>query len=166
MFDMGFLELLLIAIVALLVLGPERLPGAIRTVTYWVSKIRRSFQQVKLELEREIDIAELKQQIHNDSILEELAKTKGDIDENIQQTREQLSKQLGQGTYQLDDAFPKQSTPKPSTSEQTTPSPTPPGDDYIPDERDSLPDHPPLPDPEEDIEQSPDPEPRPASDRS
>lgn len=155
MFDIGFLELLLIGVLGLLVLGPERLPGAIRTATYWISKIRRSFQQVKLELEREVDIAELKQQIHNDSIMEELAKAKGDIDENIQQTREQLSKQLGDGTYQLDDVFPKDNQPT-----------TTPAQDYIPDQSDSLPDHPPLPDPDEELEQESTPKSRPASDHS
>lgn len=168
MFDIGFLELLLIGVLALLVLGPERLPGAIRTATYWISKIRRSFQQVKLELEREVDIAELKQQIHNDAIMEELAKAKGDIDENIEQTRANLQKQLGDSsTYQLDDAFDKPASSKPSSSKPATDK----INEYVPHEDDVMPDHPPLPDPEEEAEKAAQDEPdaspsRPASDRS
>jgi len=42
MFDMGFTELLLVGIVGLLVIGPERLPGTIRTTMVWVNRIRRS----------------------------------------------------------------------------------------------------------------------------
>lgn len=140
MFDIGFLELLVIGVLGLLVLGPERLPGAIKTVSYWVTRIRRSFQQVKLELEREVDISELKRQIHNDSIMDELAKAKGDIDEHIEQTRDNLQKHLGDENYSLENTF-SPATPADHASE--------PRQDHIPSEQDSLPDHPPLPDPDE-----------------
>ena len=45
MFDIGFAELLLIGVVGLLVVGPEQLPGAVRTVLAWVNRFRRSFDQ-------------------------------------------------------------------------------------------------------------------------
>ena len=54
MFDVGFSELVLIAVVALLVLGPERLPGAARTVGALLRKARHSFESVKAEVEREV----------------------------------------------------------------------------------------------------------------
>lgn len=76
MLDIGFTELLLIAIIALVVLGPERLPGAIRTTAYWVGKIRRSFQNAKDELEKELNVDEIKRQIHNEAIMQELEKAK------------------------------------------------------------------------------------------
>ena len=60
MFDVGFSELLLIAVVALLVLGPERLPGAARTVGALLRKARHSFESVKAEVEREVRDEELK----------------------------------------------------------------------------------------------------------
>ena len=41
MFDIGFAELLLIAVVGLLVIGPERLPSAIRTTSLWLGRLRR-----------------------------------------------------------------------------------------------------------------------------
>ena len=53
MFDIGFMELVLIAVVALIVVGPEKLPGAIRTTTLWIGRAKRSFNQVKSEIERE-----------------------------------------------------------------------------------------------------------------
>ena len=54
MFDIGFSELLLVGLVALLVLGPERLPGAARTAGLWIGRIKRSFLSIKTEVEREI----------------------------------------------------------------------------------------------------------------
>lgn len=60
MFDVGFSELMLIAVVALVVLGPQRLPGAARTVGVLLRKARSSFETVKAEVEREIRADELK----------------------------------------------------------------------------------------------------------
>jgi sec-independent protein translocase protein TatB len=61
MFDIGFWEVALIGIVALLVVGPERLPGLAREVGRWVGKIRRYADHVKREIERDIRASELKQ---------------------------------------------------------------------------------------------------------
>ncbi len=60
MFDVGFSEMLVIAVVALLVLGPERLPKAARTVGALLRKARQSFESVKSEVERELRDDELK----------------------------------------------------------------------------------------------------------
>jgi sec-independent protein translocase protein TatB len=59
MFDIGFWELLLIAIIGLVVLGPERLPVEIRTVLGWVSGVRKFSDSVKTELTEELRIQEL-----------------------------------------------------------------------------------------------------------
>ena len=72
MFDIGFLELVIISIVGLLVLGPERLPGAIRTVTLYLNKIRRSFNSMKAEVERELRADEIRQELHNQTIMQQL----------------------------------------------------------------------------------------------
>ena len=63
MFDIGFAELLLIGVVGLLVIGPEQLPGAVRTTLAWVNRFRRSFDQIRTEVRREL---------HNDEILQNL----------------------------------------------------------------------------------------------
>jgi sec-independent protein translocase protein TatB len=70
MFEIGFTELLLVALVALVVLGPERLPGAVRTAGLWVGRLKRSFMSIKAEVEREIGADEIRRQLHNEHILE------------------------------------------------------------------------------------------------
>lgn len=62
MFDIGFWEIVLISIIGLVVLGPERLPVAIRTVKSWISSARQFSNNVKTELKEELRIHEL----HND----------------------------------------------------------------------------------------------------
>ena len=63
MFDVGFSELLLVALVALLVLGPERLPRAARFVGLWVRRARAQWHSVKAELERDLAAEELQRSL-------------------------------------------------------------------------------------------------------
>lgn len=69
MFGISFTELLLVGLVALLVLGPERLPGAARTAGLWIGRLKRSFNAIKQEVEREIGADEIRRQLHNEHIL-------------------------------------------------------------------------------------------------
>jgi sec-independent protein translocase protein TatB len=62
-FDIGFLEMLVIGVVALLVLGPERLPKAARMVGAFFRKARSSFDNLKREVEREIDADRIKNEV-------------------------------------------------------------------------------------------------------
>ncbi len=62
MFDIGFWELAIIGIVALVVVGPERLPGLIRTAGHWSGKIRQMASSVKSDLQHEIDKVETLQE--------------------------------------------------------------------------------------------------------
>jgi len=59
MFDIGFWELMLIGIIGLVVLGPERLPVAIRTIKAWITSIRKFSDTMKLELTEELRTHEL-----------------------------------------------------------------------------------------------------------
>lgn len=61
MFDVGFSELLLLAIVALVVLGPEKLPHAARVAGAWVARIRRTITTMQTEIEREVAAEEVRQ---------------------------------------------------------------------------------------------------------
>jgi sec-independent protein translocase protein TatB len=65
-FDIGFAELLVCAIVGLLVLGPERLPGAVRTVGRWVGKARHTVSQFSDQIDRELRADELKKRIEEE----------------------------------------------------------------------------------------------------
>lgn len=69
MFGISFGELLLIGLIALLVLGPERLPGAARTAGLWIGRLKRSFNTIKTEVEREIGADEIRRQLHNEHIM-------------------------------------------------------------------------------------------------
>src|SRR5690606_5277150 len=64
MLDISFWELVLVAVVGLLVLGPERLPTAIRTGSLWLNRFRRAFSDIKRDIERELGTDELKRDLH------------------------------------------------------------------------------------------------------
>jgi sec-independent protein translocase protein TatB len=68
MFEIGFWEILLILILALLVIGPERLPGAARTAGFWFGKARRYIEGVRDEVSQQFDVNELKRLIHNQEV--------------------------------------------------------------------------------------------------
>jgi len=80
MFDIGFAELVLIAIVALLVIGPDRLPGVARTAGKWVGKMRGFVSSVKADIDQELAADELKK------ILREQAESSG-VHEIIEETK-------------------------------------------------------------------------------
>ena len=63
MFEVGFSEIAVIAVIALIVLGPERLPKAARMAGTFLRKARRSFESLKLEVERELEADELKKHL-------------------------------------------------------------------------------------------------------
>jgi sec-independent protein translocase protein TatB len=66
MFDIGWSELLLIAVVALVVIGPKELPGALRTLGQWMTKIRRMASEFQTQFQdaiREAELAELKKEV-------------------------------------------------------------------------------------------------------
>lgn len=65
MFDIGFGELLLLAVVALVVLGPERLPGAARTLGALLRRARDGWNSVRSEVEREMQTDELRKQMRD-----------------------------------------------------------------------------------------------------
>lgn len=90
MFDIGFMELLLIGIVALLVLGPDKLPGAIRTSALWIGRARRSFNKVKTEIEQQINADDIRRQLHNESILADIEKAKKNANKLLDDTRKSV----------------------------------------------------------------------------
>ena len=63
MFDVGFTELLLIGVVSLVVIGPERLPDVARTAGKWIGKTQRFVRGVKTDIANELDSGELKKLI-------------------------------------------------------------------------------------------------------
>lgn len=84
MFDIGFLELTVILVLALLVLGPERLPKAARSVGYWFGKARRYVEGMKSQVEAEFDTTEVKRLLRNQEVqIQELQDKLQNTDEYI-----------------------------------------------------------------------------------
>ncbi len=91
MFDIGFAELLLISMVALLVLGPDKLPHAVRTAALWIGRARRSFNKVRSEIEQQLNTDEIRRQLHNESILKDLEDAKKKAGKLTEETRASIS---------------------------------------------------------------------------
>lgn len=72
MFDIGFGEILVILVILLLVVGPERLPTVARTAAVWIRKARRLLAQVKHEVEQELQAEELRQSLKKNKELLDL----------------------------------------------------------------------------------------------
>lgn len=73
MFDVGFSELVMVGLIALLVIGPERLPKAARIAGYWVGKTRSTIANVKAEIKQELHAEEMRQLLNQqESIASEL----------------------------------------------------------------------------------------------
>lgn len=67
MFDISFWELAVVGVVALLVVGPEKLPVLVRDVSKWAKKIRRVITETRYELEREFDFEEERRKIGHEN---------------------------------------------------------------------------------------------------
>lgn len=60
MFDVGFSEMMVIAVVALVVIGPERLPRVARTLGFWFGRLQRYVNDVKADINREVELEDLR----------------------------------------------------------------------------------------------------------
>jgi len=106
MFDIGFSELLLFGVIALIVLGPEKLPQAARTAGQWYAKIRRTVSTLQSEIEAELDLAETRQQMQK-----ELAK--------IRQTEAEMRREMAEMRGNMK-AFESSHSPASIASEAST----------------------------------------------
>lgn len=89
MFDIGFSELLIFGAIALIVLGPEKLPHAVRTAGRYYSKFRRTVATIQHEIEAELDLAETRQQMQVE--LAKLQQTENDIKLEMEKLRSSVS---------------------------------------------------------------------------
>ena len=70
MLDIGFAELLVVSAVALFVVGPERLPSAIRAISLWLGRVRRGFEEIKADVSREL---------HNEEVMRALRESRDEV---------------------------------------------------------------------------------------
>ena len=109
MFNFSFYELMVFGIIALIVLGPEKLPQAVRTVGTYYSKFRRTIGTLKAEMEAELDLAETRQLMQQElakirqseaQMQKEMAQLRGSLQEFEQQNSQLKQAPLGQSTAQ------------------------------------------------------------------
>ena len=79
MFDIGFSEIMVVAIISLIIMGPERLPETVRTITLWLGRLRQFISSARSELEDEVGIDEIRRQLRNEKIMRDLEKTKDEL---------------------------------------------------------------------------------------
>lgn len=85
MFDIGFSELFMILVIALIVIGPDRLPAVARTLGRFIGKAKRSFDSVKQEVQNELESEELNKRLAENNILSD---TKEVVDEVSSELKE------------------------------------------------------------------------------
>ena len=99
MFDIGFSELLVIGVVALIVIGPEKLPRVARTIGHLAGRLQRYVSDVKADINREIELDELRkmrdsmQQAATEmqsSVESEVSKTETDLHKAVEQAKESV----------------------------------------------------------------------------
>ncbi|MCU7891378.1 MAG: Sec-independent protein translocase protein TatB [Candidatus Thiodiazotropha sp. (ex Ustalcina ferruginea)] len=98
MFDVGFWELTIIALVALIVIGPERLPKVARTVGLWLGRGRRFIANVKADIDKEIKAEELKE------VIEKQATLANPVHEILEETRNDLNQIKREAAKQVEES--------------------------------------------------------------
>jgi sec-independent protein translocase protein TatB len=94
MFDVSFFELLVIGVVALVVIGPERLPGAVKTAVLWFARLKRALLETRSEIEKHIGADEIRRELHNEQVLASLEKLKA--------SREALERDLADYQHKIE----------------------------------------------------------------
>ena len=123
MFDVGFWEIAIIALIGLLILGPERLPRAARSIGLWVGKARRMLAEVKRDIDRELDASDLKK--IKDEVKHTVEESKEVFEEaSIKKDIEEAKSALEETTETLNEKITDEPevTAKPSESEKVAES--------------------------------------------
>jgi sec-independent protein translocase protein TatB len=89
MFDLGFSELMVIALVALIVIGPERLPRVARTLGHLAGRLQRYVAEVKADINREVEFDELRKM--GDSMREAASEVQSSVNAELRKTESELN---------------------------------------------------------------------------
>lgn len=116
MFDIGFWELTIIAVIALIVLGPERLPGLARTAGMWFSKLRRFVSNVKADIDKELKAEEIRRALEKEAGI-------GELKDVLDSTKSTLDQRIGEKDY-IVKAIDDEPAAAPSTTPAENESPT------------------------------------------
>ena len=125
MFDIGFSELLVIGVVALLVIGPERLPRVARTVGHLVGRMQRYVSDVKADINREMELEELRKM--RDSVQEAATSIESSVKAELNKTETELNeaaaKMAGDSTSSAPEVSPAPEDQAPVVGERQEPKP-------------------------------------------
>jgi sec-independent protein translocase protein TatB len=98
MFEVGFSEICMVGLVALLVIGPEKLPKFARMAGFWVAKSKRMLASVKQEISEEFQAEELRQSIKNQSGINEFQQLLDNTSKDIYEIKDSVSQKLEAGS--------------------------------------------------------------------
>jgi sec-independent protein translocase protein TatB len=102
MFDVGFSELLVIAVITLIVMGPERLPETVRTISLWIGRLKQMMSSARRELESEVGMGEIHRQLHNEKILRDLENSKTKFEDSMRDSTAELKNTASEIKDKLD----------------------------------------------------------------
>ena len=97
MFDIGFWELVFIAVIGIVVVGPKRLPEVVRTIAVLVRKARRMFSDVKADIERELDLDDMRRIVREADMEEHIRQLNAsvmDMDQEVRGTGKALLRDI------------------------------------------------------------------------
>jgi sec-independent protein translocase protein TatB len=98
-FDIGFSELLVIAVVALLVIGPEKLPKVARTAGIMFGRLQRYVNDVKADIQREVELDELKKlRSQFEDAAKSVEESVGEVDKQVRAVGDDLNRSIGDPT--------------------------------------------------------------------
>ena len=116
MFDIGFSELLLIGVVALLVIGPERLPRVARTVGHLVGRMQRYVADVKADINREVELDELRKM--RDSVQQAATSIETSVHEELSKAESELNEAAAKLSAESSSAPAAEVSPVPASPAQ------------------------------------------------
>src|SRR5688500_7558139 len=117
MFDIGFSELLVIGVVALIVIGPEKLPRMARTVGHLAGRLQRYVADVKADINREIELDELRKM--RDSMQQAASSFESNVQSELSKTETELNKSV---EAVVGDVKPVEEKPPEKKPEETKPA--------------------------------------------
>jgi sec-independent protein translocase protein TatB len=115
MFDIGFSELMVIAVIALVVIGPERLPRVARTLGHLAGRLQRYVTDVKADINREIELDELRKM--RDSMQQAASSFETSVKSGLASAESEVNQMTADAEKALDETKPVQEEAKPAQEE-------------------------------------------------
>ncbi len=94
MFDIGFSEMFMVLVIALIVIGPERLPAVAKKMGRFVGKAKRTFENVKREVQSEFETEELNKRLAENNILKDTKEAVSDISGDLKDIAKQAGEEM------------------------------------------------------------------------